>query len=48
MNLTGHEVDLSQVGARSVLLLPAEVLGGWAGMGIALNTDAGKEHRFFD
>ena len=48
MDLTGHEVDLAQVGARSVLLLATEVLGGWAGMGIALNADPSKEDGLVD
>ena len=48
MNLTGHEVDLAQVGARSVLLLPAEVLGGWAGMGIAFDANSRQKHGLSD
>ena len=48
MNFTGHKVNLAKVGAARVLLLAAQVLGGWTGVRVALNADASKEDGFSD
>jgi hypothetical protein len=48
MDLASHKVNLAKIGTARILFLTAEVLGGRAGVGVALDADPGKEDGFFN